>query len=256
MNNLTIFENQQFGKIRTVVAQGNVLFCGKDIAEALGYKDTVNAIKQHCRINGVVKHHLTDNLGRTQQAAFIDEGNLYRLITHSKLPEAEKFESWVFDEVLPTIRKTGGYISNEDTFINTYLPNADEQTKIMIKSNLETIRSLNNQIEQDKPKVLFANAVETAHTSILVGELAKLLRQNGVQMGQNRLFDWLRAEGYLIKGGSSRNMPTQYAMERGLFEVMERTVSNPDGSVRITKTPKVTGKGQIYFIKKLTEAAV
>lgn len=254
-NQLTVFDNKQFGKIRTLEENSRILFCGKDVAVALGYSNTNDALARHCRVKGVVKHDTLTNGGK-QELTFIDEGNLYRLITHSKLPEAEKFESWVFDEVLPTIRKTGGYISNEDTFINTYLPNADEQTKIMIKSNLETIRSLNNQIEQDKPKVLFANAVETAHTSILVGELAKLLRQNGVQMGQNRLFDWLRAEGYLIKGGSSRNMPTQYAMERGLFEVMERTVSNPDGSVRITKTPKVTGKGQIYFIKKLTEAAV
>lgn len=255
MNNVAIFSNSRFGDIRTIDEQGKVYFCGKDIAIALGYTNAKDAVSRHCVPKGVVKHDLLTKGGK-QKVNFIDEGNLYRLITHSKLPDAEKFESWVFDEVLPTIRKTGGYISNEDTFINTYLPNADEQTKLMIRSNLETIRSLNNKIEQDKPKVLFANAVETSQTSILVGDLAKLIQQNGVPMGQKRLFNWLRENGFLIKGGSSKNMPTQKSMERGLFEVREQTISMPDGNIRITKTPKVTGKGQIYFIRKLTEVAV
>lgn len=255
MNKVTIFSNSQFGDVRTIDEQGKVYFCGKDVAVALGYSNSRKAIADHCIRKGVLKRNTLTN-GGNQEMLFIDEGNLYRLITHSKLPEAGKFESWVFDDVLPTIRKTGGYISNEDTFINTYLPNADEQTKLMIRSNLETIRSLNSKIEQDKPKVLFANAVETSQTSILVGDLAKLIQQNGVPMGQKRLFNWMREEGFLIKGGNSKNMPTQKAMDKGLFEVKERTISNPDGSVMITKTPKVTGKGQIYFIKKLTEVAV
>lgn len=189
-------------------------------------------------------------MGREQQARFINEGNLYRLIINSKLPSAEKFERWVFDEVLPTIRKTGGYVSNEDMFINTYLPFADEQTKKMFRSTLETVKELNSKIEADKPKVLFADAVETAQTSILIGDLAKFIKQNGVDIGQKRLFSWLRENGYLIKNGISRNMPTQKAMELKLFEVKERTINNPDGSVRITKTTKVTGKGQSYFINK------
>lgn len=152
--------------------------------------------------------------------------------------------------MLPAIRTTGGYVNNDDTFVNTYLPFADEQTKMLFRSTLETVRNLNSKIEQDKPKVLFADAVETAKTSILIGDLAKLIKQNGVDIGQKRLFDWLREKGYLIKNGNSRNMPTQKAMDLKLFEVKERTINNPDGSVKITKTTKVTGKGQQYFINK------
>lgn len=254
MQALEIFKNEQFGKVRTIKERNKIYFCGKDCAVALGYLKPQNAIAMHCKEKGVVKRD-TLTKGGKQEITFIDESNLYRLIAHSRLPEAEKFESWIFDEVLPTIRKTGGYIGNEEVFINTYLPNADTQTKIMIKSNLATIRNLNAKLEEQKPQVLFANAVESSETSILVGDLAKLLRQNGKQIGQNRLFSWLREKGYLIKTGESKNMPTQYAMERGLFEVKERTVVNADGSIRITKTPKVTGKGQVYFIKKFLEVA-
>lgn len=151
---------------------------------------------------------------------------------------------------MPSIRKTGGYVNDDDMFVKTYLPFADEHTQAMFRSTLENIRMLNAKIERDKPKVLFADAVETADTSILVGDLAKLIKQNGVDIGQKRLFNWLRERGYLIKSGNSRNMPTQKSMELKLFEVKERTISNPDGSVRITKTTKVTGKGQQYFINK------
>ena len=250
MINLKVFNNEEFGEIRTIEENGNILFCGSDVAKALGYKDTVNALKSHCKLDGVAFHHITDTFGRSQKAKFINEGNLYRLIVNSKLPSAEKFENWVFDEVLPSIRKTGGYVSNEDMFINTYLPFADEQTKLLFKSTLETVKTLNSKIEADKPKVLFADAVETAQTSILIGDLAKLIKQNGVDIGQKRLFNWLRENGYLIKSGNSKNMPTQKSMELKLFEVKERTVNNPDGSVHITKTTKVTGKGQSYFINK------
>lgn len=254
-NKISIFNNEQFGQIRTVEQNGVAWFIAKDIALALGHTNPSRAIRNFVATTDKGVTEVTTPSGK-QNTTIINESGLYDLIFESKLKTAKEFRHWVTSEVLPTIRKTGGYISNEDTFISTYLPNADEQTKIMIRSNLETIRSLNSKIEQDKPKVLFANAVETSQTSILVGDLAKLIQQNGVPMGQKRLFNWMREEGFLIKGGNSKNMPTQKAMDKGLFEVKERTISNPDGSVRITKTPKVTGKGQIYFIKKLTEVAV
>jgi anti-repressor protein len=251
MNDLQVFKNSKFGEIRTFVEQnGSITFCGMDVAKALGYSNTRDALARHCKTDGVVNHDVIDSLGRTQQAKFISEGNLYRLIAGSHLPEAEKFESWIFDEVIPAIRKTGGYVNNDEVFINTYLPFADEQTKAMFRATLETVRKLNAKIEQDKPKVLFANAVETSKSSILIGDLAKLIRQNGYNIGQNRLFEWLRNNGYLIKNGERRNMPTQKSMDLGLFEIKERTINNPDGSIRITKTVKVTGKGQEYFINK------
>lgn len=247
MNKLKIFENPEFGSIRTLEESGKILFCGSDVAKALGYARPNDAISAHCR--ATVKRS-TPISGKMQDINFITEGDVYRLITHSKLPSSEKFESWVFDEVLPTIRKTGGYVNDDEMFVQTYLPFADEHTKSLFRSTLETVRQLNSKIEADKPKVLFANAVETADTSILVGDLAKLIKQNGVDIGQKRLFNWLRENGYLIKNGNSRNMPTQKSMDMKLFEVKERTISNPDGSVRITKTTKVTGKGQQYFISK------
>lgn len=247
MNHLQIFNNKQFGCIRTIEENGKPLFCGSDIARALNYTNPNKAINDHCR---AITKRSTPISGKEQEINFITEGDVYRLITHSKLPAAEQFESWVFDEVLPTMRKTGGYVSNDELFVNTYLQFADDQTKALFRNTLHTITQLNTQIEEDKPKVLFANAVESSQTSVLIGDLAKLLRQNGVNIGQNRLFDWLRDRGYLIKFGDSRNMPTQKAMDMHLFEVMERTVTNPDGTVRITKTTKVTGKGQTYFVNK------
>lgn len=198
MNELQIFNSNEFGKIRTFEENGKAFFCGSDVAKALGYDQPHKAIKQHCKADGGITHTVTDNLGRKQQAKFIDEGNLYRLIAHSKLPTAEKFEHWVFDEVLPTIRKTGGYISNDDAFISTYLPFADDQTKMLFKSTLQTVRQLNDKIEADRPKVLFADAVTASKTDILIGELAKIIRQNGCDIGEKRLFKWLREHGYLI----------------------------------------------------------
>lgn len=244
MSELQIFDNPEFGSVRTVEDNGKVLFCGKDVAEVLGYKDSVNALKLHCREDGVVKHHLIDNMGRTQQAKFIDEGNLYRLITHSKLPEAERFERWVFDEVLPSIRRNGGYIAGQESL---------SQEEILAKAVLlaqNVIDEQRRRIDAMRPKEIFADAVAASHTSILIGDLAKLLHQNGVDIGQKRLFSWMRDNGYLIKAGNSRNMPTQYAMDRNLFDVKESTINNPDGSIRITRTTKVTGKGQQYFIEK------
>lgn len=249
MNKLQVFNNEEFGQVRTLTINNEPWFVGKDIAVALGYKEPTKAAREKVDDDdkGMSK---IDTPSGIQNMVIINESGLYSLILSSKLESAKKFKHWVTSEVLPTIRKTGGYISNEDMFINTYLPFADEQTKMLFKSTLETVKSLNDKIEADKPKVLFADAVETSQTSILVGDLAKLIKQNGVDIGQKRLFDWLREHGYLIKNGASKNMPTQKSMKLKLFEVKERTINNPDGSVRITKTTKVTGKGQRYFINK------
>ena len=249
MNELQVFNSPEFGDIRTVEIDGTPYFVGADVAKALGYKDTVNALKQHCR--GVVKHHLTDSLGRNQEASFIPEGDIYRLIVRSKLSSAEKFETWVFDEVIPSIRNNGGYIVGQETLSDEELmakailvaqKKIAERDKIIEKQRLK--------IEADKPKTIFADAVSTSHTSILIGDLAKLICQNGVQTGQKRLFQWMRENAYLMKSGASYNMPMQRYIEQGLFEVKESSVQNPDGSVRITRTTKVTGKGQLYFINK------
>lgn len=249
MNKLQFFRHEQFGEIRTFIEGDKVLFCGSDIAKALGYSNAPDALNRHCR--AIVKRD-TPISGKIQAISYILEGDVYRLIAHSKLPAAERFEIWVFDEVLPTIRKTGGYVSNDELFLDTYLPNADEATRSMFSATLATIKNLNSKIEADKPKVLFADAVAASDTSILVGELAKLIKQNGVDIGQNRLFEWLRSKGYLTKS----NEPTQRSMDMKLFEVVERTVNSPDGSVKITRTTKVTGKGQTYFVNKFLSKKV
>ena len=248
MNDLQIFKSDKFGEIRTLEDEsGKVLFCGSDVAKALGYASPANAITAHCKGVTVL---MTPTAGGLQPTKFIPEGDVYRLITHSKLPAAQQFESWVFDEVLPTIRRHGAYMN--DSTLEQALTSPDFLIQLATKLKEEKAKNaaLESKIEQDKPRVLFAQAVETAKTSILVGDLAKILKQNGVETGQKRLFERLRQDGYLIKDGNSRNMPTQRAMEMGLFEVKESTVSNPDGSIRVTKTTKVTGRGQGYFVNK------
>lgn len=253
MNDLQIFKSDQFGEIRTVEEDGVVLFCGSDVAKALGYSIPSKAVNTHCR--GVSKMEVPTN-GGNQTMLFIPEGDVYRLITHSKLPAAEQFERWVFDEVLPSIRKNGAYMTDATLEQALISPDFLIQLATKLKEEKEKRIQLETQVEQDKPKVLFAKAVETAHTSILIGDLAKILKQNGIETGQKRLFEQLRQEGYLIKGGTSHNMPTQRAMEMGLFEVKESTVNNPDGSVRINRTTKVTGKGQTYFVNRFLGSVV
>ena len=237
-NMIQVFENKEFGKVRTVEENGKVMFVASDVAKALGYSRPADAITAHCK--GSVKHRLPTN-GGMQDLKIIPEGDVYRLVSHSKLPAAEKFESWVFDEVLPAIRKTGTYSIPKD------YPSALRALADQCERNQKLVAE--NQAM--KPKALFADAVKSSKTSILVGELAKLIKQNGVEIGEKRLFTWLRDNGYLMsRKCSDWNMPTQKSMELGLFEINERNAFNPDGSVRITKTPRVTGKGQTYFINK------
>lgn len=243
---LTVFRNQEFGPIRTTSISGDPWFVGKDVAVILGYSNSRDALAKHVddEDKGVAK---CDTLGGGQDLVVINESGLYSLILSSKLPGAKRFKHWVTSEVLPAIRKNGGYISGQES-----LSDSELIAKALIVAQ-KTLEDRNRQLEEQKPKVLFADAVETSHTSILIGDLAKLIKQNGVDIGQKRLFQWLRDHGYLIKDGSSKNMPTQKAMDLGLFEVKERTINNPDGSVRITKTTKVTGKGQVYFINKFVQ---
>lgn len=248
MNELNIFENAEFGQIRMVMIDEKPYACASDVAKALGYARPNDAIKQHCR--ATVKHR-TPISGKMQDINFIPEGDIYRLIVKSKLPSAERFESWVFDEVLPSIRKNGGYIVGQETLSDDELMARAllvAQNKIAERDKI--IEEKQAKIEQMRPKEIFADAVSTSHTLILIGDLAKLICQNGFQIGQKRLFEWMRNNGYLMKGGSSRNMPMQRYVEQGLFEVKESNVQNPDGSVRITRTTKVTGKGQVYFVNK------
>ncbi len=255
MSNLKIFENNTFGQIRTMENNGQVLFCGSDVAKALGYDQPHKAIERHCKGNGGTFHTVIDSMGREQKAKFINEGNLYRLIMSSKLPEAERFEKWVFEEVLPSIRRDGGYIQGQEQMsgeelMARALQFADNRIKALENERLK----LTEKAKEDAPKVLFANAVSASKSTILIGELAKLLKGNGIETGQNRLYEILRNDGYLIsRKGTDYNMPTQKAMELGLFKVKETAITHSDGHVSVSKTTKVTGKGQTYFINKYLE---
>lgn len=244
MNNVKVFKNPSFGDIRTMEFDGKILFAASDIAKALGYSNPRDAILRHCKS---VEKYDTLTGGGVQEINFIPEGDVYRLIVHSKLPSTERFERWVFDDVLPSINKHGAYMT--ESTIEQALTNPDFLIKLATQLKEEKAARLEAEktIEEQKPKVLFADAVATSKTSILIGELAKLIKQNGVDIGQNRLFSWMRENGFLFK---NKNEPTQQAMDRGLFEVKERTINNPDGTVRITRTVKVTGKGQTYFINR------
>jgi len=248
MNELQIFNSPEFGDIRTVEIDGKPYFVANDVARALGYVETAKAIRTHCK--GVSEMDIPSK-GGIQCMKVIPEGDIYRLIVRSKLPSAEKFETWVFDEVIPSIRKNGGYIVGQETLSDEELmAKAILVAKKKIAERDKIIEKQRLKIEADKPKTIFADVVSTSHTSILIGDLAKLICQNGVQTGQKRLFQWMRDNGYLMKSGASYNMPMQRYIEQGLFEVKESSVQNPDGSVRVTRTTKVTGKGQLYFINK------
>lgn len=218
------------------------------MAEVLGYSNSRDALAKHVcsEDKGVAE---CDTLGGKQKLGIINESGLYTLIFGSKLESAQRFKHWVTSEVLPAIRKTGGY--------QMQIPQGKELLALAVLEAQKTIEAQNEEIERMRPKEIFADAVSTSHTSILIGDLAKLLKQNGIDTGQKRLFEWMREHGYLIKRkGADWNMPTQKSMEMELFEVKESTVNNPDGSVRINKTTKVTGKGQIYFINKFRRNAV
>ena len=244
MNELQTFSfNNQ--PVRTVQLNNQPYFNLKDVCEVLDIKNHKDVVS---RLNpkGV---DTTDTLtnGGMQKMTYINESNLYKTIFQSRKEEAEQFTEWVTSEVLPAIRKTGVYLTDEKAYDITHNP---QSLADLLMQAGEQLKQKEIIIQEMRPKALFADAVATADTSILIGDLAKLIKQNGHDIGQKRLFEWLRNHDYLIKSGNSKNMPTQKSMELKLFEVKERTINNPDGSVRITKTTKVTGKGQQYFINK------
>ena len=247
MNELQIFKSEKFGEIEILIENGREYFPATEVAKILGYKDPNKAINTHCKKDGWVIRPVIDRLGRTQEKKFINEGNLYRLITKSNLPQAEVFESWVFDEVLPSIRKTGMYATDE--LLNN--PELAIKAFTRLKEEQEKRMQLEKQIEDQAPAVAFANSLSVSDDCILVREMAKLLKQKGINTGEDRLFKYFRANGYLIsKKGSDWNLPTQKSMNLGLFVIKEGTRQSASEGVKITKTPKITGKGQQYFINK------
>lgn len=246
MNELQVFRNAEFGELTLLEIDNEPWFVGKEVAEKLGYTNQNEAIQDHVsdedKLNSKTLSSF-DSYNFGQRGAWlINESGLYSLILGSKLESAKRFKRWVTSEVLPVIRRTGSY-SNQPT-----------GGKLLAMAVLEAQRLLDakdEEIARMKPKEIFADSVASSHSTILIGELAKILKANGYETGQKRLFETLRQDGFLIKRkGSDYNMPTQKAMELGLFEIKETVITNPDGSIRVSKTTKVTGKGQIYFVNR------
>lgn len=247
MNEIRIFSNPQFGKVRTAGTSENPLFCLSDVCKALGLN--ASHVRERLEDGVVSTDTITDNLGRTQVANFVNEDGLYDVILDSRKPEAKVFRKWVTSEVLPTIRKTGQYGSYEvpKTFAEALLLAAKNQQKIEEQQRMIAEKQM--QIEKDAPKVLFTDAVIGSKSSVLIGELAKMLSVNGYTIGQNRLFALLREQGYLGKSGEYYNIPNQAYIEQGLFE-LKKTTHSENGTMKTSTTTKVTGKGQVYFINK------
>lgn len=243
MNEIFNFHGQD---VRAVTINNEPYFVGKDVAGILGYQNGSRDVNRHVDEEDKLKYRFGTS-GQDREMIIINESGLYSLILSSKLPQAKEFKRWVTSEVLPTIRKNGMFATDE------LLDNPDFAIATLqkLKEEREAKKLLEAQIEADRPKVLFADAVSASHTSILVGELAKLISQNGYKIGANHLFAWMRENGYLIKRkGSDWNMPTQRSMDLKLFEIKETNVQHADGHISVNKTPKVTGKGQQYFINK------
>ena len=239
-NTIKTFVNEEFGSVRTIEENGKILFCGSDVAKALGYRRPKDAINAHCK--GAVKRRLLTN-GGVQEMKMISEGDVYRLISHSRLPSAEKFESWIFDDVLPTIRRTGGYVASEDMFIENYLPFLDEPYKNLFRLQMTAINQLNERIRHDEPLVEFAEQVSDTTNLIDMNAMAKLARAENIPVGRNRLYSWLKGKGVLM----ANNLPYQTFIDCGYFAVKESVFETPT----MTKTYQqtfVTGKGQLFII--------
>lgn len=249
-NEIKVFSNEEFGSIRRVEINGEFWLVGKDVAQVLGYKNPQEAIRNHVdEEDKGVSEILTP--GGKQSVPIINESGLYSLVLSSKLPTAKKFRRWVTSEVLPSIRKHGAYMTPET--LEAAILNPDYLIKVAtaLKQETEKRKALEAKVQTDAPKVLFADSVAASTSTVLIGELAKIMRQNGINMGEKRLFQWMRDNGYLVKRkGTDHNMPTQLSMEQGLFRVKETVISHSDGHTSISKTPKVTGKGQTFFLNK------
>ena len=250
---LQIFTNKDFGEIRTLEKDNEVWFVGKDIADILQYKETHKAIVRLVDEDDGIKHPITDSLGRMQDTWLINESGFYSLILNSKLKAAKQFKRWVTNEVLPSIRKHGAYMTEETLEKALTSPDFLIQLATQLKEEKEKRLEVENRLEEAKPKILFADSVSSSENTILIRDMAKILKQNGVNIGEKRLFAWLRENGYLIKQkGQDYNSPTQKAMDLKLFKIKETAINTSQG-VKINKTPKVTGKGQNYFINKFLE---
>lgn len=254
MNNLQIFDSPDFGQIRTIQQNGEPWFVGKDVADILGYQNGSRDVNRHVDEDDR-QNYQNGTFESNRGLTIINESGLYSLILSSKMPKAKEFKRWVTSEVLPAIRKHGGYLTADK--IEQAL--TDPDTIIKLATTLKEERAARQQAEASlqaaKPKVLFADAVSASDSTILIGDLAKILKQNGHPIGQKRLFNWMREQGYLIKrAGADYNSPTQRAMEMGLFKIKETAISHSDGHVSVSKTTKVTGKGQQYFINKFCGA--
>lgn len=252
MNDMKIFENSEFGAVRVVDMNGDPWFVARDVCECLelGNPRTSIALLDEDE-KGV---HTMDTPGGAQEMSIVSEAGLYSLILRSRKPEAKAFKRWITHEVLPAIRKHGGYLTPAKLEEALTDPDTIIRLATNLKAEREKRQALEAQAAADRPKVVFAESIEVAKTSILVGEMAKLIKQaTGCDMGQNRFFEWLRANGYLHKGGSARNMPTQRCIDAGWMEIKEGTRIGSSGECHITRTPKVTGKGQIYFVNLFRE---
>ena len=256
MTKLKIFESPEFGTVRTVTINGEPWLVGKDVAEALGYSNTRDALDRHVDTEDKNTVANPDGKRGNPNMTIINESGLYALVLSSKLPTARRYRHWVTSEVLPSIRKHGLYATAETA--ERLLSDPDFVIRLFteIKAEKEMRQQLEAEAAANAPKVLFADSVEASKTSILVFDLAKLIRQNGVDIGGKRLFAWMRDNGYLVRRkGADYNMPTQKAMEMGLFEVKETAITYADGHISVNRTPKVTGRGQVYFINKFLARA-
>lgn len=247
MNEIEIFKNERFGEVRVAGTSDNPLFCLADVCKILGLR--VDAVQSRLT-DDPIRIGVTDSIGREQQMNFVNEKNLYKVIMRSDKPQAEPFQDWVCGEVLPSIRKHGAYMTNNTLEKALTSPDFLIQLATNLKEEQQKRIKAEQKIQSDAPKVLFADAVSTSRRSCLIAELAKILQQNGIKIGQNRLFEWLRKNGYLCQKGQYYNQPSQKSMELGLFEIKQTTINKPDGSALVSTTTKVTGKGQIYFVDK------
>lgn len=242
MDNIKVFNSSEFGNVRTVSIDNEIWFIGKDVVDILGYQNGSRDINRHVSEDDR-QNYQNGTFESPRGMTIINESGLYSLVLSSKLESAKRFKHWVTSEVLPTLRKTGSY----------GMPQGKELLALAVIEAQKTIEEKNKEIERMRPKEVFADAVASSKDSILIGELAKLICQNGYSIGQNRLFTWMRDNGYLMRQGASRNIPKQRYVEQGLFEIKESSIANPDGSVRLIKTTKVTAKGQQYFIQKFLQ---
>ena len=249
MQSVQVFNNPAFGNIRVAGTEANPQFCLTDVCKAL--KLSAKGVNQRLGDEVISNYPITDKLGREQQALFVNEDGLYDVILDSRKTEARQFRKWITSEVLPTIRKHGAYMTDDALQKAIQNPDFLIQLATELKNEKQMRLVAEKKIQETRPQVIFADAVTASSDSILVGELAKLIKQNGVDTGQRRLFKWLRGNGYLCKKtGECFNEPTQYSMELGLFEIKKTVIQKPDGSSIISKTVKVTGKGQVYFVNK------